>query len=94
MSRAWILHGCTRHDLIGLFIDNEAFGRIDALDLVLSLLATDNEDLILCLNRRELKGQFISVAQLNALSSLTCQFVNVEFFGLLIEVVQTGSAWG
>ena len=92
MARSRILHCCTRNHFICLFIYHIGLSGIDALDLIFTLLTTDDENLILCLNRRELLRKSISVAQLNALSGLTGKFMNIKFLSFFIKIVKTRAA--
>ena len=92
MTRSRVLHCCSRHHFIGLLINYICLCGINAFDLIFTLFTTYNEYLILSLNRGELLGQSISVAQLNALSGLTGKLMNIEFLSLLIEIVKTRTA--
>lgn len=72
MARARVLHWRPRHDFVGLLIHNECLSAVDALDVVLSLLSANDEDLVLGLDRREVSRQFVCVSQLDALCRLAC----------------------
>jgi len=50
MSRTRVFHRCPRHNFIGLLIYDKGLRAVDALDVVLSLLTTDDENLILGLD--------------------------------------------
>lgn len=50
MTRARVLHGSTLDNLIGLLIYDEGIVRVHTLDVVLTLLTTDDKDLVLGLD--------------------------------------------
>mmetsp|Transcript_25042 Transcript_25042/g.31340 ORF Transcript_25042/g.31340 Transcript_25042/m.31340 type:complete len:246 (-) Transcript_25042:854-1591(-) len=62
MTRATIFHAGATLSLIGLLVNDEAIGGDDGANLVFFLLATDAEDLVVDLNRREVFWQNLSVA--------------------------------
>lgn len=70
MSRTRVFHRCPRHNFIGLLIYDKGLRAVDALDVVLSLLTTDDENLILGLDGREISRQLVSVPQLDAFCRL------------------------
>lgn len=75
-----------------MFIYHIGLSGIDALYLIFTLLTTDDENLILCLNRRELLRESVCVAQLDALCGLTGKFMNIKFLSFFIKIVKTRAA--
>lgn len=51
VARASIFHVCALNYLVGLFINDICLVLVHTFDVVLSLLTTDDEDLILSLDR-------------------------------------------
>jgi hypothetical protein len=93
MARSWVLHWCTRNHFICLFINHIGLCGIDAFDFIFTLLTTYDENLVLCLDGRELLGKSVCVAQLDALCGLTGKFMNIKFLSFFIEIVKTRAAW-
>jgi hypothetical protein len=79
--------------LVGLLINDICLVGVHTFDVVLSLLTTDDEDLILSLDRGGLRWEFVPVSKLNALCRLTGQLMNVKLLGVFIEIVQPWPAW-
>jgi hypothetical protein len=71
MAGARVGHGGLLNDFIGLFIHHKAVVRVDTLDVVLSLLSSNDEYFVLGLDRRKLSWQLVSITYLDALGGLT-----------------------
>lgn len=93
MSWSSVFHLSSRHNIVCLLVYNESVVWIDAPDVVVFLLSSDDEDLVLCLDGCELCRQFLSIPDLNALSSLGTQLMDVQLSVLLIKVVESWSWW-
>lgn len=92
MTWARIFHGCTGNYFVSLLINHIGLSGINTLDFILTLLSTNNKDLILCLDWRELLRKSVSVAQLNTLCCLTWKLMDVKFFSFFIKIVKARAA--
>lgn len=61
MARPWVDHEGSLLDLVSLFVDDVALVGEHRTNIVLFLLTTNEEDLILSLNRSELLWEDIGV---------------------------------
>jgi len=93
MARPSILHRSSLDNIVSLLIDDKSLIGVDAPDVIVLLLSTDNEDLVLGLYGSELCREFVRISNLNALGCLAAEFVNVEFSVNFIEIVQSWSGW-
>ena len=76
MARTTVLHVGAPLSLVSLLVDHEAVSGNDCANLVFFLLSTDAEHLVMDLDRGEILGEDLSVAQTDLRRCLRRQFVD------------------
>lgn len=83
------LHVRSFLDFVGLLIDDKGLSRVNASDIVFFLFPSNNEDFILSLDTCEFVWKEVRVSQLNSLGVLSAQFVDIQIFVSLIEIMES-----
>ena len=83
-----VIHECALLHFVSEFIDYVALVGKHRSDVIFFFLSTDEENLVLALDRSEFLGQNIGVSDRNFNSGLGVQLVDEQTFMFLVVVVQ------
>lgn len=80
--------------LVLLLVNNKALVRKDRSDIIFLLFSSNEEDLVLSLDRREVLGKDVRVSQRDLHSGLSVQLMDEQRLLLVAVVVQSRLDWG
>mmetsp|Transcript_38873 Transcript_38873/g.37212 ORF Transcript_38873/g.37212 Transcript_38873/m.37212 type:complete len:274 (-) Transcript_38873:199-1020(-) len=89
VATAGVLHVGLLVDFVGVFIHHESLCRADAPDIIFFLFSANNEDLVLCLDAREVHGEGLLIPNGDSHRVLGVELVDVEVLATVIEVVKS-----